>query len=850
MKTAVLGLIVLLVGVWPVGETLGSDLDLVRSRYLEWVLQADDTDYSNPHIQTRYKNGIRITRRVIDKLDKDFDLTTDAGLYDTRKTGPDQQEVEYLVKTALPILALAYQLQGDPASPNPYYQNAEVRARILQIFDRLHARGFRQPMLMPWKAHQVDGDPTGKAVIVDFQLRTAGYPLATFLMRQELQEQGQLERNLDTCREILSHDDKFGDPGALKQNADGIRVVIHNALPYALAANDTERLRHFAKQVDRSAMPESNAADTIKPDGLGFHHRGAYVSGYAGYAIAQSAFAAWLCRDTEFACQPETIAHLTKAIETVQIVSAKYDVPPSLSGRLSNITVIPHIMLGFGYLADIDHPRQEDCREILAYLADADYMKSRHAERSFLPQRNEVPPGPGAIASFLKIRRKASRPVQGAAPTGHWALNYGPISIHRRDDWMVSVKGHSRYWWAFERSLVDARMTDRLENVLGFHDGSASIRIYSQGSPISAEASGYVEAGWDPCLIPGATTRLIPPTELIAMDQAHRGKRALQRPFAKSAFSGGVSLGGRHGLFAMNYQEVAPDQREKPLSAVKAMFFFENQIVVVSDKIRNGDGRYPAVTTLYQTHLPSENTETWVQGNPITGIGRKEIVTSGRSLTLMDPVGNGYYLPRADRVVIRRDKQVSLDDSATSETEGDFATAWFDHGTQPEHVYCEYVVLVDSSPDELAAFAKKARATYSVINRNSRGIIVEHHELGLTGYALPMANETIPNGSIERVSAPCLAMIETHGENQISMSVCNPDLGWKEGVRYQYKNRDGSSPPPTEPVPTPVTLWLRGEWKLSQSHDEVQVLKPADGVTEVRVQASDARSIEFLLEGG
>src|SRR5690606_35009920 len=30
-------------------------------------------------------------------------------------------------------------------------------------------------------------------------------------------------------------------------------------------------------------------------------------------------------------------------------------------------------------------------------------------------------------------------------PEGHWNLNFGLLAIHRRNDWLLTVKGHNRY---------------------------------------------------------------------------------------------------------------------------------------------------------------------------------------------------------------------------------------------------------------------------------------------------------------------------------------------------------------------------------------------------------------------
>lgn len=822
-----------------------SDINTVTQRYRNWVLAGPELDFSNRHIADRYELLKHQARRTIGSLKKGIDFNQPARLYDTRRTGSDQKEIDLLIKSALPHLAIAYQFPSAKDDSNPYFHDKETLSLLMTVFDRLHQRGFRKGMLMPWKSREVEGEVVDKAVIVDFHLRTSGYALATFLMRDELAASGRLDRTLETCRDVLRHGEKFGDPNRLKQNADGIRIAINFALPYALAARDGERLTLLTQQVDRSMEIESNAADTIKPDGLGFHHLGVYLSGYSAFAVAQSAFAVWLFDDTNLACSPQTIANVSKSMAILRIVSHQYDMHKALAGRLREIKVIPDVMMAYGYLATVEHPRRDEFAGMLARLADDDFMKGRDAQRAFSPHRNEVPPGPGAIDSFLKILGKANKRGAEAPPAGHWSLNYGPLSVHRRDDWMVSVKGNSRYLWAFERSLTDSRLDERMQNVLGFHDSSSSMQIHLRGKPISSLASGYGGDGWDWCRLPGTTTRWIPADELLEIDRRSDGK-PLNRPFGNSTFVGGVSLDAQNGVFAMQSREVAPDRQRDGLRAMKAIFFFDDQIVVITRGISNGDGKHHVGTTLFQSRLPDAQTPTWIHGDKVTGLQPTQRFDDGKPLTLVDPLGNGYYVPRAKNVVVRRARQQSLDYTATRRTEGDFATAWFDHGVSPDSQHCQYVILVDSDPERLARFAKNAGSTYSVVQENSRGIIVEHHKLGLTGYALPRANVEIEKGLIAQVSAPCLAMTEQQDETGLTMSVCNPDLGWEAGERFQFRDEDGYQPP-TDPVSMPVTLTLRGKWNLAADHPEVKVIRKDADTTTMTIATSDARSIEFKL---
>ena len=165
------------------------------------------------------------------------------------------------------------------------------------------------------------------------------------------------------------------------------------------------------------------------------------------------------------------------------------------------------------------------------------------------------------------------------------------------------------------------------------------------------------------------------------------------------------------------------------------------------------------------------------------------------------------------------------------------------------------MILVDSGPEKTTHFAKHAREIYEVMQNNSRGVVVRHHKLGLTGYVLPQANVEIEKGLIDRVTAPCLVLTELLQRGTLRMSVCNPDLGWQAGVQYDYRNshKEGDQPP-TAPVSMPVTLTLKGRWKVNSSTDEVTLTASPNSTdtaaptTEITVATNDARSIEFELE--
>jgi len=820
------------------------DLDVVRARYRAWLLEDEATDYSREAVRLQFRAAVRRAQYAAQQAAR-IDYDSDVDLYDTRQSGSDRKEIFLLVTKVLPHLSVAYHLRGDGRDANPFYQNEETLSLIMRTFDRLDRRGFRPGMQMPWKVRESRVTDPLTALIVDFHLRTSGYPVATFLMRDKLEASGRLKRSLATCEDIISHDEKTGGLDKLKLNADAVRIATNVILPYALAAGNVERLAHLTRQFDRSMAVESNASDTIKPDGLGYHHLGVYQAGYASYAVAQAAQVAWLMRDTRFALSDQTLANLRKSMLILRVVSQKYDMHKSLAGRLRNIAVIPHVLFGYAYLAAMEG--EDACmKRVFARLSDDDFMQSDLRYRSISGSRDEPHPGPAAVDFYFRLLDKANQIGAEPDPAGHWALNYGPIAIHRRDDWMVSVKGYCRHFWAFERSLSDALGEDRMQNVLGFHDSSCAIRIFGQGDPIGADASGYAIDGWDWCLQPGATVRRIPDNVMfersLDLDRAHTN-----RPFGESGFAGGVSLADQHGLFAMEYAESSCDVSEPRLRAKKSVFFFDDQIVVLTSDIRGGDGEFPVVTTLYQCALDDPQAATSVRGRQRTGLGETGRLCDGRLATLVDPAGNGYYIPRAENLNVTRRKQSTLGYTGLKRASGDFAAAWFDHGRSPDGAGCEFVVLVRCDADRLAQFAARADDYYRVLRRDTTAHVVAHKKLGLTGYAIFETDEELTDGIVASVDTPCLVMTQDETGPKMRVSVCNPDLDWQEGREYRFRPKDRPDSPPVVAPITPVTVELRGRWRLAEPSANISV-DAGEGSTIVRVSCSDAQSVEFELE--
>jgi chondroitin-sulfate-ABC endolyase/exolyase len=301
----------------------------------------------------------------------------------------------------------------------------------------------------------------------------------------------------------------------------------------------------------------------------------------------------------------------------------------------------------------------------------------------------------------------------------------------------------------------------------------------------------------------------------------------------------------------MQYSEASCDGREPRLQANKSVFFFNDQIVVLTSNVRGGDGEFPVVTTLYQCALQNPESTTWTRGRRVSGLEKHDRFNDGKPLTLLDPAGNGYYVPRAESVVAARRRQESLDYTGTQMSVGNFATAWFDHGTRPDNASCEYMILVDSDCEQLEQFARRAAEYYQVLQRDAVAHVVTHRQLGLTGYAVYQPDTKLVQGVVEQADTPCLLMVQSDGGETpgavLRFSVCNPDLGWEAGNQYKFRPRDRPDRLPAIAPLTPVRIVLNGVWQLPEPSSEV-VARARERSTVLRVNCRDALSIEFELE--
>ncbi|MGE9805540.1 hypothetical protein ACQP3L_33735, partial [Escherichia coli] len=87
-------------------------------------------------------------------------------------------------------------------------------------------------------------------------------------------------------------------------------------------------------------------------------------------------------------------------------------------------------------------------------------------------------------------------------------------------------------------------------------------------------------------------------------------------------------------------------------------------------------------TTLFQHAITPELNTIWINGQKIEGFPYQTTLKQGE--WIIDSNGNGYLITQAEKVNVSRQHQTSAENKNRQPTQGNFSSAWIDHGIQPK----------------------------------------------------------------------------------------------------------------------------------------------------------------------
>lgn len=537
----------------------------------------------------------------------------------------------------------------------------------------------------------------------------------------------------------------------------------------------------------------------IKPDGTAFHHGGFYPA----YSVGAFAALGDYCRITAgsgFEPSEDARRNLKHALRTLSVCTNLRDWGLGLSGRhpfAANARIPDPDVNAMGYLAALGDLTGSG-KSVDPELA-ADYLRLKGTDRRLdaLFAQEGISPAP--------------------APEGFFVLNYGAAGIHRRDDWMVTLKAFNSDVWGSE---IYAR-----DNRYGRYQSYGTVQIFGSGTPVTARASGFSQAGWDWNRPPGATTIHLPWEQL----ESPRPGTLMERNPVR--FAGTSSLEGRNGAMAFRLVERDLHGSTPGATARKSVFCFDNRLVLLGSGIDNDNADYPTETTLFQLRLDARNEAIGINGRHF-GAFPLDTTLSGGRIMLRDTKGNCYVVQDAPTLRILKQRQTSPDDKRREPQSGDFATALIDHGRAPEQAGYEYAVYI--RPTERQIERLRREDGYEVVRRDNAVHAVRDRATGITGYVCFEAFRGA--GFIRRIPAETILMERAESDGLRIVSVCAPDLGLTE--------KTYTTPQPSQPLLREALLG--GNWEIEHEHPDIKVI-PQDGDTRIVVTCRDGRPVCFRL---
>lgn len=212
------------------------------------------------------------------------------------------------------------------------------------------------------------------------------------------------------------------------------------------------------------------------------------------------------------------------------------------------------------------------------------------------------------------------------------------------------------------------------------------------------------------------------------------------------------------------------------IKAKKSWFFFDQEYVCLGTGINSRAGQ-PVATTINQVFLRSD---VWVK----QGGEMKKLPLGSHELPDVKWVHQdriGYIFPEPAK--IKLDNQVeqgrwsditdqkNISDEVISE---DVFTLWLDHGTRPDNVSYQYIVVPDVEEGELNQSSDDNRGIEILSNTSDLQAVVSHKQ-GICQMAFYRAGELkLPSGGALRMDSQGMAMLHMRGNRIGKLTVADP----------------------------------------------------------------------------
>lgn len=601
-----------------------------------------------------------------------------------------------------------------------------------------------------------------------------------------------------------------------------LRGMLYSILLQPNESTKAAWLEQFSFWLSRSISVSNGLGGGFKADGSIFHHAQHYPAYGKGALQGLTPVVEALSR-TPYAIDSAAHQRLKKSVAMTEIYSNKSLTLMSVAGRhpdgKQKIALKP-----FMHMARSGSP--DGGSAIDADMATA-YLR--------------MAPTGDKFAHDLKLQGFDATPLA----EGNWAMNFANLGIQRREGWVASVRGFSRYLVGNE-SYANANRYGRYINY-----GQLEI-MDSDG-----RARGFSHDGWNWNRWPGTTAVQLPIEQVNAQLRNVDAFSGLEEMLMSEQTYAGALSDGSNGMFAMKLQ--GHPKYDASFAANKSVFFFDNRVVALGSGIQSADKANPVETTLLQHALRQGEAPLLLNSN-VVNTGELVVESDNKVNVLLDPNSNAYFISGDIQMKLSVGEQQSLHQKNSQPTEGKFATAVLEHGISPDNGRYAYSILIDTDNEAAQQFARQlqtpAQAPYLVEQQDNNAHIVWDRETNTRGYAFFDAVSSLNDPLIKSVDAASMVMATQAGKKLV-VSVVNPDLNLYQGKDasqydelgiqkevsiYSRKWKDNAS---AELV---TKVIIKGKWQATQALPPgLKISVQQDGNTLLQVTTVRAESSKVEL---
>ena len=536
------------------------------------------------------------------------------------------------------------------------------------------------------------------------------------------------------------------------------------ALTGALEEN-TLRLTE-ARDAISQLLPYVTRGDGFYQDGSFIQHTVfPYTGSYGAVTLAGIENMLYILQGTPWRIKDPNIAHVFEWVQTAfQPLFHKTAIMDMVSGR------------SIARKNASDHSRGKALlARILALAALTDDPVIQMSIRSFVkanimedtlyfsdPRYNETyftAMNPNDALSFKQLLKDETVKPQQPVPLTHIYAGMDRV-VFRQKGYTLGISMHSSRTGAFE--------IGNGENKRAWHTADGYISLYND------DQLQYADNYWatvDHHRLSGTTT-----------DHSERTNKNWALNTSSKHWVGGVSLHGIYGVVGMDYEA------EKPLSSLtakKAWFVFDNEIVCLGAGITAADNR--PVETI------AENRKLRNAGDTYFSVDGTEVLPSFGSVPLHNPrwafLGAntedgsdsiGYYFPESCDCVAARDLRTGTwyainDQLSEEELMRNYLSLGIQHGDNPTDARYAYTLLPCLTEQETEAYSRTP--DIQIITNTAAVQAVREQRLGITGCvfwqkgSLPLSAARLQSLETEQ---PCAVMLQEVSGGRLSLAVCDP----------------------------------------------------------------------------